>query len=226
MAKGGERDRPEELYPFAEALVRKMKVRHQLQWSEHRVEYAIQDLYLAGWQVWQDEEDVGLAKNRMRDRAKNLLRDFQAKRTHEPKASSEHPKPGVYGRWDEERDEDRVERWNPADRISLLGDPDQEAMVNEYLDGLTERQRRIILLRTAKECRCHPSVTQFSARKPCVTAGVDDGFGGGTALLNRSGPSSSSNGSSVLSCVILRISLTAPPMLVNRKSTTSRLPTE
>ena len=63
MAKGGERDRPEELYSFAEALVRKMKVRHQLQWSEHRVEDAIQDLYFADWQVWQDEEDVGLAKN-------------------------------------------------------------------------------------------------------------------------------------------------------------------
>ena len=113
------------------------------------MEDAIQDLFLAGWQVWQDEEDVGLAKNRMRDRAKNLLRDFQAELTHEPKASSEHPKPGVYGRWDEERDEDRVERWNPADRTSLRGDPDQEAMVNEYLDGLTERQRRIVLLKMA-----------------------------------------------------------------------------
>lgn len=149
MANADERDRPEDLYPFAEALVRKLKARHQLQWSEHRMEDAIQDLFLAGWQVWQDEEDVGLAKNRMRDRAKNLLRDFQSELTHEPKASSEQPKPGVYGRWDEEKGEDRVERWNPADRNSLRGDPDQEAMVNEYLDGLTERQRRIVLLRTA-----------------------------------------------------------------------------
>ena len=99
MAKGDERDRPEDLYPFAEALVRKLKVRHQLQWSEHRMEDAIQDLFLAGWQVWQDEEDVGLAKNRMRDRAKNLLRDFQAELTHEPRASSEHPKPGRHRRF-------------------------------------------------------------------------------------------------------------------------------
>lgn len=144
-----ERDTPDDLYPFAQMLVKELKRKHQLQWNKHQEEDATQDLFLAGWQVWQDEEDVGLAKHRMSDRAKNLLRDFQSEQDHEPKAATEQRKPGVYGRWDENSDEDAVQRFDTADRTSLRGDPDQDAMVNEFLDQLTERQRRIVLLRMA-----------------------------------------------------------------------------
>jgi hypothetical protein len=58
-----ERDSPDDLYPFAQALVRKLMKKHGLNWSSHRTEDAEQELFLAGWQVWRDEGDIGLAKN-------------------------------------------------------------------------------------------------------------------------------------------------------------------
>jgi len=57
-----ERDTPDDLYPFAEMLVKQLKKQHQLRWNKHRMEDATQDLFLAGWQVWKDEGDIGLAK--------------------------------------------------------------------------------------------------------------------------------------------------------------------
>jgi len=60
-----ERDSPDDLYPFAKALVRKLVRRHGLDWNSHRVEDAELDLFLAGWQVWREKADIGLAKNRM-----------------------------------------------------------------------------------------------------------------------------------------------------------------
>lgn len=62
------RDSPEDFYDFAKALVKTLIWRHHLEWDEPRIEDAIQELFLAGWQVWCDTEDVGLAKNRMASR--------------------------------------------------------------------------------------------------------------------------------------------------------------
>jgi len=58
------RDSPNDLYPFAQALVRKLLKKKGLNWDRHRVEDAEQDLFLAGWQVWQDE--VTVHRNRCR----------------------------------------------------------------------------------------------------------------------------------------------------------------
>lgn len=58
-----ERDTPDDLYPFAQMLVKELKRKYELRWNEHRMEDAEQDLFRAGCQVYQDEEDVGLAKN-------------------------------------------------------------------------------------------------------------------------------------------------------------------
>ena len=83
------RDLPEDLHDFAKALLGRLIRRHKLEWDEHRYEDAVQELFLAGWQVWCDKRDVGLAKNRMASRQKNLLRDFISERRHEPRAESE-----------------------------------------------------------------------------------------------------------------------------------------
>lgn len=144
-----ERDTPDDLYPFAQMLVRELKRKYQLRWNEHRMEDAEQDLFLAGWQVYQDEEDVGLAKNRMRDRAKNLLRDAASERKHEPKTGQEQPRseiPDSGELWDEEA----IKAWDPPDpRATVRGDPAEEASLNSYLDELTDRQRQIVLMRMA-----------------------------------------------------------------------------
>lgn len=50
-----ERDSPDDLFPFAQALVRTLLKENGLRWSSHRVDDAEQDLFLAGWQVYQDE---------------------------------------------------------------------------------------------------------------------------------------------------------------------------
>lgn len=144
-----ERDTLDDLYPFAHVLVKQLLKRYRLRWNEHRVEDAVHDLFLAGWQVWRDEQDVGLAKNRMRDRAKNLLRDFQAELEHEPKThlfpKRDHiPKSGRL--WDE----DTSRGWDPPDaRADIRGDPAEVAAVSEYLERLNDRQRKVLMMRMA-----------------------------------------------------------------------------
>jgi hypothetical protein len=109
-----ERDTPDDLFPFAQMLVKQLKAQHQLRWSRHKVEDAEQDLFLAGWQVWQNEQNVGLAKNRMRDRAKNLIRDFQSELEHEQKTgfSPSRDKTSASGAlWNE----DAIQAWDSPD---------------------------------------------------------------------------------------------------------------
>ena len=131
---------PDDLYPFAEALVSQIGKNHLLRRDAHRKEDAIQDLFLAGWQVWCDTGDVGLAKNRMVSRKNNLLRDAASERQHEPKRESRFPKPKEHNPGILERDGRRAE---------LCGNPAQEALVNDFLGSLTERQRQIVQLRMA-----------------------------------------------------------------------------
>ena len=55
---------PDDLHLFAEALVKKLiAAKRPPSWDEHRTEDAIQELFLAGWQVWCETKDVGLAKH-------------------------------------------------------------------------------------------------------------------------------------------------------------------
>jgi len=44
---------PDDLYSFAEALVRQLVGKKRLPWNEHRIEDEIQTLFLAGWQVYE-----------------------------------------------------------------------------------------------------------------------------------------------------------------------------
>lgn len=144
-----ERDSPDDLYPFARALVRKLVKRHGLEWSSHRIEDAEQDLFLAGWQVWREKADIGLAKNRMVTRTANLFRDFKAEEDHEPKASSRFFKPpGIEGGrlWDD----DANRQWDVANVFcDHRSQPAEEAAYNEMLAAMPERQRKVVLLRSA-----------------------------------------------------------------------------
>lgn len=78
-------DTPDDLYPFAEALVRKM---NPPGWDEHRKEDAIQELFLEGWKVYRETKNIGFAKHRMASRKYNLLRDYYSDDTHEPRAET------------------------------------------------------------------------------------------------------------------------------------------
>jgi len=145
-----QRDSPDDLYPFAQMLVRRLIKKHQLRWGEHRIEDAEQELFLAGWQVYQDEGDVGLAKHRMKCRATNLIRDYSSERKHEPKAASDQfQAPGIdtSGRlWDD----DAIRDWDVSSPFSRASDdPADVAIYRELLERMPERLRKIALLRSA-----------------------------------------------------------------------------
>lgn len=135
-------DGPDDLYPFAEALVNQLRTGHKFAWTDEQVEDATQDLYLAGWQVWIDQRDLGLAKNRMVDRQKNLLRDRESEGEHEPTADSQYFKTRPVGKSGKLWDEDSARAWEPSAREQIRGYPAQEEAVQAFLDGLSPRQRR------------------------------------------------------------------------------------
>lgn len=123
----------QELSSFAEAMVRKIVKQHGLSWCRNTIDDAVQTLVLAGWQDFQNSGDLGLAKNRMVDRSKNLIRDHISK----------------------------TKRHEPLDSIAEL--PSEELPVDrqlEYAEGLrrqsvmlsrlTERQQQIAELRMAE----------------------------------------------------------------------------
>jgi len=129
----------EELYWFAKSQVRKLKPR-QHGWNEEDIEDAVQLLFLAGWQDYQDNGDVGLAKNRMVDRKKNLLRDRKARLEREATLESNLPEP-------EEGQPSPLEQCRR--RGNRRDDPVELAVYNELLARLPERQRQIVLLKVA-----------------------------------------------------------------------------
>jgi RNA polymerase sigma factor (sigma-70 family) len=136
------RDSPEDLHDFANALVKKMIRSKGLDWDEHRIEDAVQELFLAGWQVWCNTEDVGLAKNRMASRRKNLIRDFFSEKRHEPKPESDFERVGAGD--GEAEQADWLER-----REAIRGSPTESAEVNDFLDHLPDRRRDICRYRMA-----------------------------------------------------------------------------
>ena len=66
----------EDLYVVAVAIARQVVREAGVAWDEHRGEDIAQTLFLAGWEVWRDTGDVGLAKNRVRTRESNARRDL------------------------------------------------------------------------------------------------------------------------------------------------------
>jgi len=149
-------DRPEvtdDLYRTAKALAREVAEKFgdsredpSDNWARQQIDDWADTLFLAGWQVWRDEGDVGLAKNRMRDRKKNLLRDVHAE-LNKPQPESQHFP----------NDEDRREALDGGLVVPVRSSgtrmrtpaPDNVLQVREFLQRLPERRRKIAQLRLA-----------------------------------------------------------------------------
>jgi DNA-directed RNA polymerase specialized sigma24 family protein len=144
-----QQDVAEDLLSYATYLVKRLVRAHSLEWDHARVEDAAQALFLAGWQVWRNERNIALAKNRMKSRRVNLLRDFFNQRKREKqfpepsKARSEPMQPGDL--WNENSVRDRQAKSKFG---RLRDDPSEEASKNDYIDQLPQRQRQILLLRS------------------------------------------------------------------------------
>lgn len=132
----------EELYAFARALVGKIA---RLRRGEHWKEDAVQDLVLAGLKDYRDKGDIGLAKNRMVSRRKNLLRDAMLERKHDPKVESDFAPP-VAKRKDDDDDEPR----GVLEAGTRRDSPVETALVKDILGHFPERRRLVVELRMAK----------------------------------------------------------------------------
>jgi len=148
---------PDDLYLFAEALVLQIVKRYHLRWDNRRKQDAAQDLFLAGWQAWCEEGEVGLAKNRMTSRQKNLLRGDRSELRHEPKTESHFPQ-------SDEGEPGPLDRGHR--RAEFCGNPAEEALVNDYLTPLTGIPNSGDTIRNSRretalfftECQADPSL--------------------------------------------------------------------
>lgn len=119
-----------ELNSFAEALVFNLVKKEGLRWCRNTIEDAVQTLVLAGWQVFRDTGDIGLAKNRMVSRSLNLIRD------HNSRTKRLKPLEAVV---------DEPVKDDPVDRQMLYAENLEKQ--SNMLSRLTERQQRIAELR-------------------------------------------------------------------------------
>ena len=140
---------PDDLYPFAKALVRRLIRLKELNWTKQRKEDAAQELFLAGWQVYCDTGEVGLAKNRMVSRVKNLYRDYRYEVKHEPKAESQKRRSRQSTNDEEAEDKGSRHYDDPTKRSELRADQDAESAVRDMIDQMSERQQAIVKLRMA-----------------------------------------------------------------------------
>jgi RNA polymerase sigma factor (sigma-70 family) len=129
----------DDLYRTAFAIAMKVARQHGLAHDSHRVEDMAQTLFLAGWQVWRDKGEVGFAKHRMRSRRINLIDDLREERS-EPRVESQISESARRGAVPV-RAMDR----RPESRKTPLGGQ----LVEEFLNRLPERRRKIAQLRMA-----------------------------------------------------------------------------
>lgn len=151
---------------YAKAIARNLLCKFDLGQDRHRAEDIAQNLFLAGWQVWKAKGNEAFAKNRMSDRAKDEAEKL-AVELRQPQAQSSLPRPASADR----DDVDATEAFHsvaevPYRRVSVEGvsraSPVEDMIVQEYLAGLTERQRRIV------ECR----MAQMTVKEISQTLGV------------------------------------------------------
>lgn len=140
---------------YAKACARNILRKFDLGHDWHRSEDIAQVLFLAGWQVWKAKGDEGLAKHRISSRAKNEAQRLRAELKNEPQ-----PVPDLPTASGGERDGmDATEAYHVESASSphrpvgmsawSRSSPLEDMIVQEYLDGLTDRQRRIVECRMA-----------------------------------------------------------------------------
>jgi len=154
---------------YAKATARNLLRKFDLGRDRGRAEDIAQNLFLAGWQVWKAKGNEAFAKHRISDRAKDEAAKLANELKNEPQPLRHLPKATN----DDLRDDvDAAEAYHvesasaspPPVRVSALSraSPLEDMIVQEYLAGLTERQRRIV------ECR----MAQMTVKEISQTLGV------------------------------------------------------
>lgn len=133
---------------YAKAAARKVLQKFGLGQDQDRHEDISQTLFLAGWEVWRDTGEWEKARHRMVDRAKNeamkLRENLKIKQMPRDKVSEPW-----YGSDDEADATERFQHESPSPRLRpvvVRSSAEEDLEIQEYLDTLTERQRRIVQL--------------------------------------------------------------------------------
>lgn len=147
-----DRDVTQRMERYAKAAARKVLLKFDLGQDESRHEEISQTLFLAGWEVWRDTGDWDKARHRMSDRAKNEAKSLRRYLKGE--------------QFDERQLDPAVEDWDeqvgagdaqlPAltlhasapksVRVVVRSSVEEDQRIQEYLDTLTDLQRRIVEL--------------------------------------------------------------------------------
>lgn len=137
---------------YAKAAARKVLLKFGLGQDQDRHEDITHTLFLAGWEVWRNTGDWEKARHRMVDRAKNeakaLRKDLKVEQFDERQLD-----PAIED-WDEVVGEGDAplppltphHSAPKGVRVVVRSSVEEDLMVQEYLDTLTERQRRIVQL--------------------------------------------------------------------------------
>lgn len=142
-------DVTERMERYAKAAARKVLLKLGLEQDESRHEDISQTLFLAGWEVWSDTGDWEKAKHRMSDRAKN-----ESKKLHADLGVKQFDEEQPDARYGCDDDADATERYQhepraPAPRVmrvQVRSSAEEDQRIQEYLDGLSDLQRRIVEL--------------------------------------------------------------------------------
>lgn len=150
-----DKDVLDRLERYAKAIARRLLQRYDLAHDHGRHEDISQLLFLDGYLDWQKTGDEGLAKHRMSSRAINAEENLR-RELAQPQPLSSLNLPSSSGSGDDTDSTERYHadstempfrhmRWDHISRASPL----EDIVVREYLNGLPERQRRILQCRAA-----------------------------------------------------------------------------
>lgn len=142
----------ERLDRYAKAIARRILRQFDLEHDRHRGEDIAQNLFLAGWQVWKSTGNEGLAKHRMSSRANNEIDRLTVELKQPQPVTSVLPPAGPACGCDATEAYHSVLADLPYRRLRVgasRSSPLEDLIFKEYLEGLPERQRRIVECRLA-----------------------------------------------------------------------------
>jgi DNA-directed RNA polymerase specialized sigma24 family protein len=146
-----------QLEKYAKAVARRVLQRFKRANDDFRHEEITQSLLLEGWKVWKDTGNDGLARHRISTRATNETQKLADELGEWKTVTDIRPRAGPTA---QAESADAHEKYDAAmvdpgyRRISVgqVGrqSPEEDKMVQEYLNGLPEDERKIAMARAAE----------------------------------------------------------------------------
>ena len=140
----------EQLDRYAKGIAHRILLKFNLGHDRHRGEDIAQELLIAGSNVWREKRDVALAKHRMSSRGNNEARNLFKELDRQPQPLARQADSSDDGREESSPDvtDGQGGGWISECAVSRSS-PLEDMILRERLDGMPERQRRIVEHRMA-----------------------------------------------------------------------------